>query len=190
MKYIDPTGMRGQKEETGTPYFKNGMQYNVIDGLNLLDNAVYGPDMIGTPRLKPVYDNPYAQLFAGNARYEQKVNLSNKIGRSLPTGMGNSHADGTSQISTNATNPDASIEAKVTAEYKGFGKNRRITEWTLILPMLGIPEKNLDNGSNSHTINIRPVPDKGDAMDFMARNPELIEGILRDAGMLEYKEDE
>ena len=192
LKYVDPMGMMGQKEPSGTPYFKNGMRYNPIDGLNHLNNAAYGPENSGGPQLESANPSPLGLLLSGkgDADYEQKVSPLEAIGRSLPTGMGDSPADATSGFLGNITNPDTLLEAKVTADYEGFGENRKITKWSLILPMLKISGENLDDGSNSHTIKPEVVPNKESAMDFMARNPEFIEGILWESGILEYKNDE
>jgi len=190
VKYVDPTGESGQKENMGTPYFRDGSPYTSDVGLGVLSNTDYGPENRGVPRLESANDNLIGDLSKGRAIYTQKVGPLEAIGRALPTGMGDSSADATTGFIANILDPDTSTFAEVRANYEGYGENRKLTGWGLKVPLPTISDENRSDGSNSHSFELYTVIDKAKALKIMEQNPELIEGILRESGMIKYKNND
>ncbi|VDB00467.1 hypothetical protein S1OALGB6SA_1549, partial [Olavius algarvensis spirochete endosymbiont] len=188
--YVDPTGKSGQKENMGTPYFRDGRPYTFYDGLGVLSNTNYGPENRGGPRLESTYDNLIGDLSKGRAIYTQKVGPLEAIGRALPTGMGDSSADAATEFIANILDPDTSTFAEVRAKYEGYGENRKLTGWGLKVSLPTISDENRSDGSNSHSFELYTVTDKAKALKIMEQNPELIEGILRESGMIKYKNND
>jgi RHS repeat-associated protein len=182
--YSDPTGCNGQRESGSTPYFKNGRRYNVVDGMDALFSGRYRNEG-GAVLSGGIFSSPFSSK--GSAKFTMTVGALEKVLRSLPTGMGDSNIDAINGFLGNMLDPDTSVDVEIWAEYKGKGDKRRITKWGLKVPIPRVSKDSLNDGSVGLTVDLYDVPSRDTAEQIVLDNPELIEGILKEAGMLEYE---
>ncbi len=157
IKYVDPTGMAGQKEK----------QYShPINYMSLFEDAPYRSN---SGRLT----NPDSVSQYFSAKIKPKgLELFAKL---LPTGIGDSPQDATLGFLANLTNPDTYVNVRLDVETDK--KRENILNWSISIT---IPVADSEDESRTLTWQGGPLENKDDALNMLLTEPDLMYQIFDD----------